>query len=139
MAGGELSKAIALEELWNDLAQTHSFSLFCAYVMDNFNPKMHEGPLQSVCKTHSHLIPAADYDLLEASVSVAIEAVLGPMQTAMLFSLVATQSRAHESLATMPPAQQTLLWLRRNMPMTTDKVLLRGRSYYERHAKHAGA
>lgn len=128
---GELSKAIALEELWNDLAKIHSFSLFCAYVMDNFNPKMHEGPLQSVCKTHSHLIPAEDYGLLEKSVSEAIGTVLGSMQASMLFSLVAAQRIEQESVAMMPSAQHALLWLKKNMPITADKVLLKSRSYYQ--------
>jgi len=128
---GELSKAIALEELWNDLAKTQAFSLFCAYVMDNFDPKMHEGPLQSVCQTHSHLIPAADETLLEKSVSEAIEEVLGSTQASMLFSLVTAQSVDQLPWATMPHAQRALLWLKKNMPITADKVLLRSRSHYE--------
>jgi hypothetical protein len=128
---GELPKAVVLEELWNDLAKTHAFSLFCAYVMDNFNPMIHDGPLQNVCKTHSHLIPAADYDLLERSVSEAIEDVLGPAQASMLLSLVMSQRTDQGRFAKMPPAQLALLWLRENMPITADKVLLRGRSHYE--------
>jgi hypothetical protein len=130
---GELSRAIALEELWNDLAKTHAFSLFCAYVMDNFNPRIHDGPLQKVCKTHSYLIPAADYDLLEESVSEAIEDVLGPTQASMLLSLASSQRTPEERIAKMPPSQRALLWLRENMPLTADKVLLRSRSYYEKH------
>lgn len=135
---GELSRAIALEELWNDLAKTHAFSLFCAYVMDNFNPMVHDGPLQKVCKTHSHLIPDADYRLLEKSVSEAIEAVLGPTQALMLISLVSSQQTGKDFLPVMPPAQQALLWLRENMPLTADKVLLRSRSYYEKQTEETG-
>jgi hypothetical protein len=129
---GELSRAIALEELWNDLAKTHAFSLFCAYVMDNFNPMVHDGPLQKVCKTHSYLIPAADYELLESSVSDAIEDVLGPTQASMLLSLASSQKTKEDRIAKMPPAQRALLWLRENMPLTADKVLLRSRSHYDR-------
>ena len=38
VVGGRKSEAaIRLEELWNDLAHTHSFSLHCAYPITNFN------------------------------------------------------------------------------------------------------
>ena len=105
--------------------------------MDNFNPMVHDGPLQKVCKTHSYLIPAADYDLLESSVSEAIEDVLGPTQASMLLSLVSSQKVKDERLAKMPSSQRALLWLRENMPLTADKVLLRSRSYYDNRLEEA--
>ncbi len=36
-AEGKSEAAIRLEELWNDLARTHSFALHCAYPITNFN------------------------------------------------------------------------------------------------------
>lgn len=60
---------------------------------------------------------------MEKSVSEAIEDVLGPAQASMLISLVMSQKTERARLAKMPPAQQTLLWLRENMPVTADKVL----------------
>jgi hypothetical protein len=54
---GNSGAAIRLEELWNDLAATHSFALLCAYAMGNFYHETNGG-FEAVCKLHSHVIPA---------------------------------------------------------------------------------
>jgi signal transduction histidine kinase len=54
---GNSTAAIRLEELWNDLAATHSFALLCAYAMGNFYHETN-GAFEAVCKLHSHVIPA---------------------------------------------------------------------------------
>jgi signal transduction histidine kinase/CheY-like chemotaxis protein len=53
--------AIRLEELWNDLQKTHSFSLFCAYPMNGFSGEEFFEPLSNVCTTHSRVIPTESY------------------------------------------------------------------------------
>ena len=60
-AEGNYSGAIRLEELWNDLQKTHSFSLFCAYPMNSFGGEKFAGPITGVCTTHSRVIPAESY------------------------------------------------------------------------------
>ncbi|HKY05339.1 MAG TPA: ATP-binding protein [Blastocatellia bacterium] len=57
--------AVRLEELWNDLHRTHSFSLFCAYPMRGLEGEGLARPLEDVCGTHSHIIPAESYTTLE--------------------------------------------------------------------------
>jgi signal transduction histidine kinase len=60
-AEGKPEAAIELEQLWNDLARTHSFDLLCAYPM-NFFSQSGDGELFGrVCGAHSHVIPAEDY------------------------------------------------------------------------------
>lgn len=61
------SGAIRLEELWNDLHKTRSFSLFCAYPMTGFGGEVHAEGLTSVCTTHSRVIPAESYTALESA------------------------------------------------------------------------
>jgi signal transduction histidine kinase/ActR/RegA family two-component response regulator len=56
--------AIRLEELWNELHQTRSFSLFCAYPMQGFGGEMLASGLSDVCTTHSRVIPAESYTAL---------------------------------------------------------------------------
>src|SRR4029077_14537736 len=52
-AEGKPEAAIRLEELWNDLARTHSFSLRCAYPITNFNQDEHSEPFLKICAAHS--------------------------------------------------------------------------------------
>ena len=58
---GNYDGAIRLEELWNDLQKTHSFSLFCAYPMSGFGGESLITPLNGVCRAHSRVIPAESY------------------------------------------------------------------------------
>jgi signal transduction histidine kinase/ActR/RegA family two-component response regulator len=60
-AEGNHAAAIRLEELWNDLQRTHSFSLFCAYPMNGLSGEKFIEATSSVCKVHSRVIPAESY------------------------------------------------------------------------------
>jgi PAS domain S-box-containing protein len=63
-ADGNRAAAISLEEFWNDLARTHSFSLFCAYPMQGFGGEVYEVEFTEICKQHSRVIPAESYAAL---------------------------------------------------------------------------
>jgi anti-sigma regulatory factor (Ser/Thr protein kinase) len=54
---GNVTAAIALEALWNDLASTHAFALFCAYPLQSVatSPLDHD----QICQHHSEVIPEA--------------------------------------------------------------------------------
>ena len=116
---GERDAAIRLEQFWNDLARLQTFSLLCAYRVDNLDPEAYAGPLECICKVHTHLIPARDYSLFNQAVIEASEKVLAAPLAHMLLSLSASSRPA----TAMPEGQATLLWLKRNMPRTADKVL----------------
>ncbi len=60
-ADANYSAAIRLEELWNDLQRSYSFSLFCAYPMNGFSGEKFVEPLTGVCTAHSRVIPAESY------------------------------------------------------------------------------
>lgn len=123
---GDREAAIALERMWNDLGKRRSFALFCAYRVDNLDAKAYESGLQAICDTHSHFIPALDYRQFEASVDAAIAQTLGPALAKMLWQVSGPQNHP---AAEMPEAQSRLLWLKKNMPITGDKVLDRLKAY----------
>ncbi|HZN93214.1 MAG TPA: MEDS domain-containing protein, partial [Myxococcales bacterium] len=50
---GRRAAALRLEELWNDLARVHDFSLLCAYTLANFYK---EDGLPAVCAQHGHIL-----------------------------------------------------------------------------------
>jgi PAS domain S-box-containing protein len=62
---GRVESTLRLEQLWNELAKTHSFSLCCAYPMAPFDRREHSEPFQKICAEHSHVVPGTGYaDLL---------------------------------------------------------------------------
>jgi PAS domain S-box-containing protein len=65
-ADGNRAAAVRLEELWNDLGKTHSFSLFCAYPMHGFGGEVYEVEFTEICKQHSRVIPAESYTALSS-------------------------------------------------------------------------
>jgi signal transduction histidine kinase/ActR/RegA family two-component response regulator len=60
-AQGNRAGAIRLEELWNELHDSHPFTLFCAYPIKGFGGEMMAKSLNDVCATHSRVIPAESY------------------------------------------------------------------------------
>jgi PAS domain S-box-containing protein len=63
-AEGKRDAALQLEELWNELAKTHSFQLHCAYPMSFFSRKGDGEILQALCSAHSHAVPTEGYTAL---------------------------------------------------------------------------
>jgi PAS domain S-box-containing protein len=61
---GKREAAIRLEQLWNELARTHSFTLRCAYSMQCFHDGLQDELFRQVCAEHSKVIPAESYSSL---------------------------------------------------------------------------
>ncbi len=60
-AEGNHRAAIQLEKLWNNLAETHAFSLRCAYPMPRFDRGEHSEPFLQICAEHEGVIPTEAY------------------------------------------------------------------------------
>src|SRR2546429_3920731 len=63
-AAGKRDAAIRLEQLWNDLAQTHALNLRCAYPLSFFGRAGHGEHMGQICAVHSRVIPAESYTAL---------------------------------------------------------------------------
>jgi len=59
-AKGDFEAAIRLEQLWNELARKHSFSLRCAYPMDEFAGSKHTEAFLRICAEHSGVLVGQD-------------------------------------------------------------------------------
>ena len=55
---GKTRAAIRLEELGNELASQHAFSLLCAYPMSGFPDQKNNFSFLQVCRAHTHVHPA---------------------------------------------------------------------------------
>ena len=115
---GEKRAAIQLETFWNEIGRLQTFSLLCAYAMDPLRDDTYAG-LESICRCHTHLIPARDYAELNDAVFEASLKVLDPQLAQMLLTLAAS-NRPHTE---MPLGQAALMWLSQNMPRTAERVL----------------
>jgi hypothetical protein len=116
---GERNAALRLEQFWNELGRQQAFSLLCAYRLDPLEPESYGGALESVCRCHTHLIPARDYSRLNRAVTDSAKKILDRPLAQMLLKLAA----AHRPHTEMPLGQATLIWLKQNMPRTAERVL----------------
>ena len=64
---GNVAAAVRLEELWNELAGRHAFSLLCAYSMSNFDRAHHHGSFSAICREHQHVFPTERYSQADES------------------------------------------------------------------------
>lgn len=58
-AEGNVAGAVALERLWNELAEQIEFGLFCAYPRRFMEDEGVAGPFSEVCALHSHVVAGA--------------------------------------------------------------------------------
>ena len=64
-ADGKRDAAIRLEQLWNELARTCSFSLRCAYPIGTFGADPQGELFRKICAEHSNVIPTEGYTSLD--------------------------------------------------------------------------
>jgi PAS domain S-box-containing protein len=64
-AQGNREGAMRLEQLWNDLARRHDFSLRCGYPIAGFYREEDSQPFLKICAEHSTVIPSESYATLE--------------------------------------------------------------------------
>ena len=60
---GKPDAALRLEQLWNQIAQSHAFSLVCGYPLSKFYLEGHGEAFQKICDEHSAVLPAESYAL----------------------------------------------------------------------------
>jgi len=60
-AEGKPDEAVRLEQLWNKAAQSHAFSLLCAYPAAGFADETHSEQFLKMCAEHSVILPTEKY------------------------------------------------------------------------------
>jgi hypothetical protein len=58
LAARNVKASIRLEEMWNNLAAKHAFSLFCAYPAKGPCDTLDNQTLSHICKEHSRVLPS---------------------------------------------------------------------------------
>jgi PAS domain S-box-containing protein len=97
-AEGKTDAALRLEQLWNDLAREHAFTLRCAYPIAGDFVEEDQELLRQICGEHTHLVPAESYS--------------APMkEQERLLNIIFLQQKAHAlemEIAKRKQAEQTL-------------------------------
>jgi len=124
---GDVAASMNLEDLFDQLAKKVDISIFCSFLMDNFNGDVHAHMLPRLGTNHSHLIPVEDYARLERAVADALRETVGPDEARVLESRLLSRYRPPFK---MPPSQALLLALRQFLPTVADPVLQRSRNLY---------
>ena len=123
---GEDDAAVSLEELWNSLAWSRTFSLLCGYELDVFDRETQATRLPEICRTHSHVKPADDARKLARAVDDALMDVLGASEVGQLYVLVSNELREE----CVPSPQLLLMWVSEHMPAHAERILAAARERY---------
>jgi hypothetical protein len=130
---GNSKGSTRLEEFFDQIAHEETISIFCSFLMDNYDPIIYDEAFYNVCATHAHVIPTHDYAVHRGAVNKAVREVVGPITGQLLRSLMAWQNNA----SGMPSAQAMLLWIKGAKPHLFCEVLERARQY--EHGAVAGS
>jgi hypothetical protein len=122
---GSPEAAVALEELWNELARKRRFTLLCGYRLDPFDLAAQTGLLPRICRAHSHVRPAHDHERFSRAVDQALTEVLGRTQAGRVYYLV---DAGHDER--VPASQLALMWVGANMPVLAERVFAAARTHY---------
>ena len=125
---GQERAAIALEELWNELAEARSFALLCGYHLDVFQLDVQRDALPEVMRTHSHTRTVEEPSRLAAAVDQALAEIVGPVRAARIYLDVAEQVPR----GSLPRAQAVLGWLSSGEIPLAHEILQRARMHYVR-------
>ncbi len=133
---GLYSAAIRLEHYWNELRNSSSFKLFCAYPIDVLSPGFRSAAVDALLRTHTHLLPGGTTGNLEDALNRAMNEVLGSKVDG-LKELIQANNRPYS--AETPKAEGTIFWLRNNLPEHADEIVARARQYYSTPTETAQA
>jgi hypothetical protein len=127
----QFSAATRLEQLWNRLLASHSFSLYCSYSIDIFGRDFHPSAVSELLATHTHLIPADTDGGFESALNAAVDELLGA-EAKKIRRLTRTHQPAEWGV--IPDAEAMLLWLRTNLPIQAEEIVARAQTHYSARA-----
>lgn len=96
-ARGEVTAALALEDLWNELLATHPCALLCTYPMRGFDDEEASEGFRTVCHQHAAVLPSESYSqLADAEARCRTVALLQHEATVGINARATLRQRQHE-------------------------------------------
>ena len=121
---GNTGGAIRVEDFWNALAGTYPFSLYCGYTMDTQSEHSYAAPLEELGRTHTDILGTPEDDEFSVALDRASKEIFGIALTQM-----AGISKQDETRR-FPSGQRTMLWVKRNLPLSTSQLAERARHFF---------
>jgi len=131
---GRPDLAMELEAYWAGFTEAYRLCIFCGFTFDPLAESTYTTPFGEIGRLHASVLPTKEDDLLLAAVDAATFDVLGISFSTILKGSVREQSPGEHRL---PMGRRTILWLHRNMPVTSTHILKRARHYMEQGAPAA--
>jgi hypothetical protein len=107
------------------MAASFQFSLYCGYTMDTHCEKSYAAPLEELGRTHSDIVGTPEDEQFGVALDRASKEIFGISLTQM--AGVSRQDGARR----FPTGQRAMLWVKRNLPMSTAQLAERARQYYQ--------
>ena len=124
-SAGNTEAAIRVENLWNTLAGFHTFALYCGYALDTHREESYAGPLEEVGNVHSEILGTEDDEHFGVALDRASKEIFG-----ITLSQMAGMTN-HDGARRFPSGQRTMLWVTRNLPLSTAQLAERARRYFQ--------
>jgi DcmR-like sensory protein len=122
---GDTELAVQIEEAWNTIAGQQSFSLYCGFHLNIQSENSYTAPLEELGRTHSDILGGADDERFGVALDRASKEIFGISLTQM--AGVTRQDGARK----FPSGLRAMLWVSRNLPMSTAQLAERARQYFE--------
>jgi hypothetical protein len=117
--------AIRLEDFWNAMAGIYSFALYCGYKMDTHAESTYAAPLEELGRTHTDILGTPEDEQFGVALDRASKEIFGIPLTQM--AGISRQDGARR----FPSGQRAMLWVKRNLPMSTPQLAERARHYFK--------
>jgi len=122
---GNTAAAIEVEDFWNTLAATYPISLYCGYTMDTQSEDSYAAPLEGLGRTHTDILSTPEDEEFGVALDRASKEIFGISLTQM-----AGLSKQQDATRRFPSGQRTMLWVKRNLPLSTSQLAERARHYF---------
>jgi hypothetical protein len=121
---GRTEAAIKLEDYWNMLGRMTPFALYCGYRIDTQCEKSFAGPLEEIGRAHTEILGGEDDDAFGLALDRASKEIFG-----IALSEMAGVTRL-DGARRFPSGQRTMLWVKRNLPLSTPQLAEKARRYF---------
>jgi hypothetical protein len=122
---GNTEAAVRLEDFWNALGSAYPLSLYCGFTIDTHSETSYVGPLEELGRTHSEILGTPEDERWGDALDRASKEIFGISLTQM-----AGVTR-RDGARRFPSGQRTMLWVTRNLPMSTTQLAERARQYFK--------
>jgi len=129
---GNTEAGVRLEDFWNALGGAYPFALYCGYMMDTHSEHAYAAPLEELGRTHSEILGTPEDEQFGIALDRASKEIFGISLTQM--AGVTRQDGARR----FPSGQRTMLWVKRNLPMSTAQLVEKARQYFKLNGETNG-